>query len=186
MKVRITGHRYIRDGALKLGEIVTIKERDGYYNAFAENRLYWMGNYIYLDFEDVVQQLNERYELEEVKEVFEIKDLRSGMVVECKGNTGLITKDLIVEFNGKIKGLSLDGTTYSTYPENYHEGTKILRVWSIKVSPFNHIGEELNDDCLIYEAKTEMKQEINKLKKEIEEFYNEVCVRLHKIEELED
>lgn len=204
MKVRITGYKK-EPNLIPIGEIVTIKEIDGYYHAFYYNNVRWNSKYERNTLKQTLALLAVSYEFEflELSEyefleshesvgmlnesniVFDIKDLKSGMVVEWKGiHTKFIWKNLIIEVNGIIQGLDLDGSSWA--PVDI-DGLSILKVWKPKrLTSFNGIESKLTDDCLIYEAKSERQEEIDKLKQEIKEFTDKARERLKKLEELED
>ena len=177
MKIRITQKK--AGNNFEVGEIVNIDgtkvkgEKYGDWWHFCGN------NYA------LMEKLKDFYEFEEVKEVFDIKDLKSGMVVEWQGIAGGIYRDLVIDVSGNLQGLSLKGDKYT---DSYNNYTKILRVWKPNITYFNGIERRVTDDCLIYEAKpdkTEKQQEIDKLKQEIKEFTDKARERLKKLEELE-
>ena len=186
MKIKITRCKKESGGALKIGEVVTIKMEDGQHHAFKENGQRWTGRQPKLSFQDVIRQLNVYYEFEEVKEMFDVRDLKLGQVVEYRhSKNGRIYKSLVIQVNGRKQGVSLCGASFAKFTECYEMPTEILKVWNPKITNFNSITEKLTDDCLIYEAKSEKQQEIDKLKQEIKEFTDKAKERLKKLEDLE-
>ena len=179
MKVKITGCK--KSGVtLNIGEVVTIKIEDGYYHAFSENGERWTGRLSKLSFQDVIRQLNMRYEFEEVTEMFDVRDLRSGMVVEWQGITGDKYIDLLFVSRGEILGLTLGSRMYT----REYESTAILRVWHPKVTKVEEIHDSLNDTCLIYDRNSEMRKLDRQKEREIEKLQSELSEIKSKLREL--
>ena len=177
MKIRITKRK--NRSYFKVGEIVTI-------NGLKVNGEYgeWIHMFEKLDL--LIESLKYYYEFEEVKEMFDVKDLELGQVVEYRhSKNGIIYKSLVIQVGGKKQGVSLCGASFTKFTEYCEVPTEILKVWNPKIANFNSITEKLTDDCLIYEAKSEKQQEIEKLRKEVEEFTDKAKERLKKLEDLE-
>ena len=180
MKVRITGYKKVSGGTLKIGDVLTINMEDGQHHAFVENGQRWTGGQAKLSFQDVIQQLNVYYEFEEVKEMFDVKDLKSGMVVEWQGISGDKYIDLLFESHDKILGLTLRSRMYT----RDYEPTAILRVWYPKVTNIEEIHDSLNDTCLIYERNSEMQKLDRQKESEIEKLKSELSEIKSKLREL--
>ena len=118
--------------------------------------------------------------------MFDVKNLKLGQVVEYRHNKcGTTYTSLVIEVDGTKQGMSLDGKIFTGFAGVYSGSIEFLKVWNPKITNFNSISSRLTDDCLIYEAKTEKQQEIDKLKQEIKEFTDKAKKRLKKLEDLE-
>ena len=118
--------------------------------------------------------------VEEVKEMFDVKDLKSGMVVEWQGKLGGKYIDLLFESHGKIFGLTLGSKRYT----RKYEHTSILRVWHPTVTCAEEIHNSLNDRCLIYDHNSEMIKLARQKEREIEKLHSELSEIKSKLREL--